>query len=248
MAELELHQFPYSHFNDKARWALAYKGVEHRRVNYLPGPHIPAIRSLSGQPQTPVLRIDGEVVAGSAAIIDRLERAFPTPALYPVAPENRTRALDWQSRWDASVGPAVRTALFSVLIDEPAYLCRIFSDGKGRLKRALYRASFPVARPMIAKGNGVTSAAAVAAAFDTTEAALDELAAAVRGSGYLAGDAFSVADLTAAALLAPLCEPPCVDMQRPGPAPPAMRALLERFATHPAIAWTCEQYARHRPG
>jgi glutathione S-transferase len=45
--KLELHQFPSSHFNEKARWALDYKGLEHSRLNYLPGPHMRPIKKLS---------------------------------------------------------------------------------------------------------------------------------------------------------------------------------------------------------
>ena len=34
-----LHQFRYSHFNEKVRWALDFKGIAHERVSELPGPH-----------------------------------------------------------------------------------------------------------------------------------------------------------------------------------------------------------------
>ncbi len=35
-----LWQIQVSHYSEKARWALAYKGVEHRRRSPLPGmPH-----------------------------------------------------------------------------------------------------------------------------------------------------------------------------------------------------------------
>ena len=34
MAGITLHQFLYSHFNEKARWALAFKGVPHERRSY----------------------------------------------------------------------------------------------------------------------------------------------------------------------------------------------------------------------
>ena len=78
-----LHQFNFSHFNDKARWALSYKGVEYTRETYLPGPHMPAIRKLSGQTSTPVLDWHGKVIAGSAAVIAHLELAAPSPALIP---------------------------------------------------------------------------------------------------------------------------------------------------------------------
>ncbi|MDA1077208.1 MAG: glutathione S-transferase N-terminal domain-containing protein [Proteobacteria bacterium] len=101
---ITLHQFEFSHFNDKARWALTWKGLEHKRISYLPGPHMPAIRRLSGQNQTPVLSLDDEVIAGSASIIDRLEQLHPEPALYPQDPQQRKAALDWQQRYDETVG------------------------------------------------------------------------------------------------------------------------------------------------
>ena len=75
---------------------------------------------------------------------------------------------------------------------------------------------------------------------------LDEIAAHTRATGYLVGDRFTVADLTAAALIAPLTRPPVADMQRPEPMPPALNALLETYAAHPAIAWVTHCYATHR--
>jgi glutathione S-transferase len=54
-ARVVLHQFVASHYNEKARWALDWKGVAHRRITYFPGPHALAMRRLSGQTATPVL-------------------------------------------------------------------------------------------------------------------------------------------------------------------------------------------------
>jgi len=82
-ADLVLHMFPASHFNEKARWGLDWKGLPHARVAYLPGPHGPQLRRLSGQAQTPVLVMRGRVIPGSARILDELERAFPQRPLYP---------------------------------------------------------------------------------------------------------------------------------------------------------------------
>jgi glutathione S-transferase len=61
-----LHQFQQSHFNEKARWGLDWKGLPHRRVSHLPGPHLPQTRRLSGQTATPVLDLDAEVVEKQA--------------------------------------------------------------------------------------------------------------------------------------------------------------------------------------
>lgn len=65
MALPELLHFPVSHFNEKGRWALDYKGVPHVRTALLPGPHKLRVQRVSGQGRVPVLR-DGEtVIAGS---------------------------------------------------------------------------------------------------------------------------------------------------------------------------------------
>ena len=44
----ELFQFKVSHFNEKARWALDYKGIAHVRHSLLPGPQKAKMRKLSG--------------------------------------------------------------------------------------------------------------------------------------------------------------------------------------------------------
>ncbi len=243
---LELHQFPYSHFNEKVRWALAYKGLEHRRINYLPGPHMPAIRKLSGQTQTPVLRIDGEPLAGSAQIIERLEQIAPDPALYPAEPKARAEALQLQNRLDAELGPNIRRALFSVMVDEGAYTCRMFSEGKSLAVRLAYRASYPLAKGLIKKGNGVTDQASIDRAYELTAAIFDDIAERVADTGYLVGENFSIADLTAAALMAPAVNPGDCEMTRPEPMPESIRRFLARWADHPGSAWVRAIYAKHR--
>lgn len=244
---LTLHQFQASHYNEKARWALAFKGLPHDRVSYLPGPHARTIARLSGGPTTtPLLQHAGGFVSGSAAIIDYLENEHPEPALYPADPQQRANALALEARWDDEVGPAVRTAVFSVFIDEPGYLCATFARGKPMLKRIGYRALLPLAVPLIRKANGVFPDN-VTRSLRRVDETLDELATAVERSPYLAADHFSVADLTAASLLAPLANPDHPDMKRVEPIPAPIAGLLERWDAHPAMAWVRGIYAQHRP-
>jgi glutathione S-transferase len=242
-----LHQFPYSHYNEKARWGLDWKGVPHVREDYLPGPHAPRIKRLSGQSATPVLVLGGEVIAGSSRILDALERRFPERPLYPADPALRRRALEIQERFDREVGPATRTVLFSALIEEPAYLCRIFAGRRSLPVRLFYRAALPLAKDRIAAANGTKDPSEVARAFEVTREALDFVAKEVDASGQLVGGAFSVADLACASLLAVLADPPHPDMKRPRPIPERVEALLARFAAHPALQWVQEQYRLHRP-
>jgi len=245
-ARVVLHQFAASHYNEKARWALDWKGIPHQRRTYFPGPHAFAMQRLSGQRTTPVLVLDGEVIAGSARILAALEQRYPERPLLPEDPKLAERALALEAHFDAEVGPAVRTAVFSVLIREPGQLCRTFSQGKPAWSSALYRAAFPLTKSLVARANGVDPAN-VERAFAKSEAALEQVARELGPSGQLAGDRFSLADLACAALLAPLVSPDHPDMSAPRPRPAALEAFLARFASHPGAAWVREQYRKHRP-
>lgn len=244
--KLCLHQFEFSHFNEKVRWALDYKNIAHTRQSYLPGPHKPFIKRLSGTEQTPVLEYGEKVIAGSAAIIDTLEKETPTPALYPADPELRAQALAIQARFDAELGPATRTILFCELVNEADYLCAMFARKASATKRFLYRATFPLARGMIAKANGTTDPENVKQAFNIVESALSEIETSSKDTGYIIGDAFSIADLTAASLLAPIANPRHPDMARPEPIPACVLQLLARYQNQPAIKWVGKMYESHR--
>ncbi len=243
--DIVLHQFPFSHFNDKARWTLDFKDIDHERVTYLPGPHAGPIKKLSGQTQTPVLEIHGEIIAGSTGILKRLETMCPDPALFP--PKHAEAIDETIQRFDGEVGPATRTVLFSVMLLHGGYLTGMFSTGKGFLTRKLYRATFPLVKGLMAKANGVTEAN-VEKSFDITRQTLDEVATRVHATGYLVGDSFTAADLTAAALLAPLANPEHPDMRRPTPVPTDLGRLLDEFRDHSSIAWVNTMYREHRPG
>ncbi len=243
---VELIQFAYSHFNEKARWGLDWKRVPHRRRTLLPGPHGGTVKKLTGRTQVPVVRFGEEIVDESARILDELERRFPDPPLYPKDPADRARALEIQQHFDDKVGPEVRRALFSVMIEHPGYLTRMFGCEHGGLTRLLYRSAFPMARRLMIESMKIDDPEAVRGAFEGSRRALDFVAE-TGGAGYLVGDQFSVADLTAAALLAPVVSPPDSPMDRPRPLPDALARAMSEFAAHPGAEWVREVYRRHRP-
>lgn len=242
-----LLQFPYSHFNEKARWAFDFKRVPHRRKSLLPGPHAPFVQRLTGQTAVPIVREGEDLIVGSGAIIDMLEKRYPDPPLYPADAAARRRALEIQQWFDDDVGPCVRRALFSVLLGEPDYVCSMFTEERSGLTRIFYRSTFPLAKGMMKKGMGITGPVAVEEAYKKTAEALDFVAAESAHTGYLAGGAFSVADLAAAALLGPAVAPPDTPMDLPKPRPEALEQWLERWAAHPGAAWVTSVYRRHRP-
>src|SRR5205823_4330404 len=77
--------------------------------------------------------------------------------------------------------------------------------------------------------------------------ALDRLEAELQPSGYLVGERFSVADLTAAALLAPVVFlPPEFPYAPPGPLPAPVARWREAFAGRRASHWAAGRGAADR--
>jgi glutathione S-transferase len=239
-----LWQFKASHFNEKARWGLDWKKIRHERRSLLPGPHAPVVYWLTGQKSVPVLRIDGQVVTDSTRILAELERRFPAPALFPSEPSARARALELEEYFDEEIGVHLRRAVFNLVLPDTAFMADFMSPGFPPLTKALYRATFPATRMLMRLDMSIDDAGAArsVARFD---AAFDRLEREIGSSGYLVGDGFTHADLTAAALLAPLTMPP----EFPYPIPPLPKVALEfqdRYARRRGFEWAREMYRRHR--
>lgn len=244
--DLELLQFPYSHFNEKARWALDYKGLPHLRRSLLPGLHMRPVKRLTGQTQTPCLRVDDTWNVGSARIVTELDRIAPEPPLFPSDPAERRQIEIIVARFDDDWAPRIRRVVLSALLGDSGYLARMFAEGQPAAKRLFYRALMPMAKGMIRSGNGITGEGSIQNGHAACRTALDFVAENAGRNGYLVGERFTAADLTAAAILSPLADPPDCDMTRPRPVPEKVTALLREYHDHPGIAWVLEMYRRHR--
>jgi glutathione S-transferase len=239
-----LWQFRMSHYNEKARWALDYKGVPHVRETLIPGLHVPRLLRMSRQKQVPVLAFDGQVIAGSGAIIDYLERTHPDPPLFPSEPADRQRALELEMFFDEELGPYIRRALFYELLPDASYCTAIFTHGSAFATRTIYRASFPLVRAVMKFDMAITEGSA-ADAVEKTLIALERLDNLIQPSGYLVGNSFTVADLTAAALVSPVVQPPQFPYAFPPPNAGLTR-LRKRLGHKRVREWVLSIYAKHR--
>ena len=243
---IELLQFRHSPYNEKVRWALDLKHVPHLRRSLLPGPHMAVVKPLTGRTGTPVIRHDGGVIDGSARIIEWLDAQFAQPRLIPADAAPRDEALRLQRWFDDDLTPRIRCTVLDALLANPGYFSRVFCDGRSRAVQIGYAMIVPLAAPLVRKGNGITGAAAVEDGHAAARQALDFVAERTAATGYLAGETFTVADLTAASTLAVLARPAGSSMAAPEPVAPAFAALMARYADHPAVAWTLRMYERHR--
>jgi glutathione S-transferase len=241
---IELWQFRFSMYPEKARWALDFKGVPHVRRSLLPGPHVVQVFLRAGQKALPVLCDGKALIKGSAAILAHLEQRYPAPALLPADPQQAKRALELQA-WFDEIGPMIRRAFFCETLPATDYAADLFSSGYSGAVRRLYRASFPLVRQVMRLDMRISRAGAEAGRIRTQEA-LDFVARNQTSAGYLVGDTFTVADLTAAAVLNPVVLAAEYPLDFPEPRPPAFAGWLKRWEAHPGSSWVREMYRRHR--
>jgi glutathione S-transferase len=245
MTPAVLWHFRFSHYNDKARWALDWKSIPHVRRAVAPGPHVQQMLELSGQRAVPVLELDGTVIPDSTAIIAALEAKHPTPALYPSDPADRALALDLEEFFDEDLGPHTRRLAWHALLPDREFCLALFTGGLDPETSEFYDGAFPMVEQVMRAEMGIDDAG-VAESREKVATALDRIACERAGRDYLVGDRFSVADLSAAALLAPFIVPPEFPYSFPEPRPAAFEAMRAAFTSHPSCAWALGIYARHR--
>jgi glutathione S-transferase len=234
-----------SHYNEKARWALDFKQVPHIRRAVLPGRHQAIAEELTGGRTFPVLVLDGEAIGDSTRIIAALERRYPEPPLYPADPDERRRALEIEDFFDEHLGPHARLlVLYHMLPDANLTLGAFASDLK-RVRRLVARATFARVRPRVAAEFAIDDRS-VALAYEKVHAAGERFRAELQPSGYLVGDTFTVADLTLAALLAPLVAPEQFPYPQPQRGHPLLAPLRDALAKEGLFDWTRDMYARRR--
>jgi len=240
-----LWHFTFSHFAEKVRWALDWKGVPHVRRALLPGRHYARVLWMTGRPTVPVLSLDGQAIADSTKIIAALERHWPEPPLYPRDEGERRRALALEEFFDEELGHPLRRVLMQQAFAAPGGAeegAALFTTGFGPGARRAFRASYPAMRAFLRWRYTINPATAERSRAKVL-AALDRVEAELQPSGYLVGDRFSVADLTAAALFSPLVLPP--EFPYPYRLETAAR-FRESLAGRAAFRWVAEMYRRHR--
>jgi glutathione S-transferase len=240
-----LWHIPLSHFNEKVRWALDYKGIAHRRQVLGPDYLIRAWRA-TGRGTLPILFLDGRAIGDSTQIIAALEERHPAPPLYPADTAARARALALEDDLDEQLGPALRAAFVTPLFrHDPDVALRALTTG---MPEKAYQRLRPLLRifPAFYRFRHKVSDANLEADRETVRAMLDRIEEERGGRAYLVGDAFTVADLTAAALLSPLLQPPEIQYPLRVELPGYLQDYRATVLAHPAAQWAAGIYRLHR--
>ena len=240
-----LWHIPLSHFNEKVRWTLDYKGIPHRREVLGPDYLIRAWRA-TGRGTLPILFLDGKAIGDSTRIIAALEQRYPEPPLYPADAGQRERALALEDYFDENLGPAARAAIVTPLFRHDADLAlRVLTTG---MPDKNYQSLRPLRKvfPAYYRYRHKIRDAKLEADCATVSAALDRIEQERQGRAYLVGDRFTVADLSAAALLGPVIQPPEIQYPLQVELPPQVEEYRAGVMRHPAALWAAGIYRMHR--
>jgi glutathione S-transferase len=238
---------PFSHYCEKARWALQWCGVAFREESHLPLLHLLPARRAGGR-TLPIL-----VRPGEPSLVDSTEivcfadaQAAPARRLFPDG-SARFDAERLEDDFDERLGPATRLWVYAHGLAHPQKLRRAVAPSLTLTQARALPLLLPLARPLIRRRYGIVDAR-VRAAEATIEAVFAEVGARLSGRRYLVGDRFGAADLTFAALAAPVLLP----SRHPSLAaasdelPPAMGRLVEKLRATVAGAWVLRLYEEHR--
>lgn len=198
MSELCLHRFPLSHFSEKGRALLDFKGLEYRVAEHQLGLDQINVWRLSGQRKVPVLEHDGAAIADSTEIALYLERCFPERRrLLPDDPARRREVLELEDRIDRVLGMGAPVVWFAAIATDRELVARALDAevfGVGPLAAGV------LAR-VIGAGHGIRPARAVyARAARATRKLLVELCERLQRAPYLGGDEPGLADVAAVGL------------------------------------------------
>jgi glutathione S-transferase len=239
-----LWHIPLSHFSEKVRWALDHKRIAHHRQVLGPDYLVRAWRA-TGRGTLPVLFLNGQPIGDSTHIIAALEEHDPKSPLYPVGGA-RQRALALEDYFDEQLGPALRAAIITPLFrNDPDIALRVLTTG---MPDKAYQTLRPLRRifPTYYRFRHQIRDAKLETNRVTVNSALDRIEQERQGRAHLVGDAFTVADLTAAAMLGVLLQPPEIQYPLHVELPPYLQEYRATLLRHPAMQWAADIYRLHR--
>jgi glutathione S-transferase len=196
---LELYHHGSSACAAKVRFALAEKRLEWQGhyVDILRGEQFrPEFLAINPKAVVPVLLHDGVAVTESTVICEYADDAFPDRPIYPSAPLDRARARLWAKAVDEELHPACSAITYVV-----SHRHTILRQGAGDFEAFLAnggpegRAARALKWQWIQQGLAAPGAAEKIRLYDDY---LHRMDAALDGRTWLAGEAFSMADIAMA--------------------------------------------------
>jgi glutathione S-transferase len=239
--------FPFSHFCEKARWALDHAGVAYRERGYPPAVHKLALLPHRGS-SVPLL-LGNPTLRQSTDILGLADRACGEDhPLYPTDRDGRREADELIARLDDILGREARRWFYAWALAKPRRLRAWGACGLPRRQRALLNVLASRIAALIA-GRLDVNPRTGARARELIDEELEHISARLSdGRRYLGGDRFGAADLTFAALTGPILLPPGYGGGRflVPPLPGQLAPQILAWRSTPAGRHALRMYRDHR--
>lgn len=240
---ITLYQFPISHFCEKIRWTLDYKGLDWVCKNLLIGPHIPKAIKLSGRSKVPILIHDKKIVRESSKIITYLDETFPEKKLTPKDEALKQEAFEWERYLDKEIGVHLRRYVYSILLDYPHIVIPFFTHNGPWYGNLFYKFLFPALRKKIVSYLDINEKTAQISKEHLVNA-INKVSEHLEGKQFIVGDRLTRADIAAAALLSPLIKPDKYGLDWPEKLPDELEVFMENQDSK--LQWVRNMYAQYR--
>lgn len=197
---LELYQFELSHYCEKIRLILDYKGLPYRKIEVTPGIGQLDLYRLSGQRQVPVLKDGAEIIADSTAIAEYLDKTYPDKPIIPTDPKLKGLCLLIEQWADESIGLNARKCLVGALGQDQAFRTAVLPAGTPEFLKTLVGSVPGELFGVLGLGVGMIGPDALKAAKDSMKRDLASLCFLLMGQPYLVTDQPTLADFAVAGL------------------------------------------------
>lgn len=241
----QLFQFPLSHYCEKTRWHMDYKGLSYSTHNIFPGIHRARTRKLAGVDTLPMLHDKRRWIGDSTTIALYLEENYPERSLLPPDPHMREEVMALEAYFD-DVGDDVRRWIFAYLVESPALAGMMFNPYP-QPARLIGKAMMPLIRKGLKQLHRM-SVKRVAASHLAINEALTRIETLLKGhvEGYLVGTQLSLADITAASMIGPLIGPVGSPWDNDELIPAVLSCARQAARARPAGQWALRIYREHR--
>lgn len=164
---IKLYVLPASHPCAAVEAALGLKGLEFERVDLIPMTQMAIGPLRYGGSTVPGMRIDGEKVVGSRAIMRRLDQLRPEPPLLPPPGDERFAPVLEAERWGDEVLQSVPRRIIDVaFLRRPHAMLSYAQNAKLPMPSALMKPAAPLTAKLMAfknKARDTTARADIAA-------------------------------------------------------------------------------------
>lgn len=246
---LRLITIPISHYCEKVRWALDLLGIPYKEEKHVPPFHRLATRKYEGS-SVPVLVTKSGNFTDSRDILHYLAPIGNSSGfrLYPDQPELRREVEGLEELFDARLGPDTRTWGYFYRSNDRETMRKAWCGGTPLFERVGFEIAFPFISAKVRQVYSITAESAARSlegirnVFDKVDRIL------ASGKPFLAGDKLSAADLTFAALSAPILLPPEHPVLRSKieELPIEMASVIKELQATAAGSYALGLYREHR--